>query len=116
MISLLNEKYADFSSSLPTNIKITRNITGMDPSRPNLFLLTPEYLFEIIKTNIEELGTPSLVIIDEMHLITDKTRGFGLDISMTLLKVIFSELQFLVMSATMDFPTRRTCEGVQCFK
>ncbi|MFW9996683.1 MAG: DEAD/DEAH box helicase, partial [Candidatus Odinarchaeota archaeon] len=102
-ISLLNEKKKDFQRKLSPNIKICRSLREVDLNRPNLLLLTPEVLFETLKSDPASLAQVSLAIIDEIHLLASRSRGLELDITLTFLKGIFPELQFVLMSATIAF-------------
>lgn len=103
MDALIQEKKQAFVDYLPKNIKICTKIGQLDSVRPNVLVITPEYLFTLMKSDPSKLKNPELAIIDEVYLLSSESRGMGLDLSMTFLKYIFKNIQFLIMSATISF-------------
>ncbi|MFW9996770.1 MAG: DEAD/DEAH box helicase, partial [Candidatus Odinarchaeota archaeon] len=101
MVSLLDEKTEDFQKKLSPDIKICRSSRELDLNRPNVLILTPEALFDILKSEPTSLAQATLAVIDEVHLLASKNRGLELDITLTFLKDFLPELQFVLMSATI---------------
>ncbi|MBR9676147.1 DEAD/DEAH box helicase [Candidatus Woesearchaeota archaeon] len=103
--ALASEKYKEFKKSYP-DLKIAISIGDTDSAdtyleRYDVIIATSEKLDSLIRHKspfINRLGT---VIIDEVHLLNDASRGPTLEVVITILKKILRKTQFLYLSATI---------------
>jgi len=107
--ALANEKYKDFKERYSKIIKVALSIGDIDSSdsylsRYDLIVTTPEKLDSLIRHSAPWLARVGLVVIDEIHLLNDSSRGPTLEILITLLKHILPNVQLLALSATIGNP------------
>lgn len=103
--ALASEKYREFKENYP-ELKIAISIGDQDKAdyfldKNDLIITTSEKLDSLIRhksTFIKKLGT---VVIDEVHLLNDVSRGPTLEIVITLLRDMLKSAQFLYLSATI---------------
>ncbi len=108
--ALASEKFNEFkklgSDGLGGNLKIQISTGDFDISDKNLgqndiLVLTNEKMDSIIRQGAEWLDQISLVIADEVHLLSDDDRGPTLEIVLTKLKLLPQKPQILALSATV---------------
>jgi DNA polymerase theta len=104
--TLENEKCAYYQKILePSGIRVTKGVDSVGNFEPeNLIVCTYERGSAIINTYLSKLEEFSMVIIDELHMIADKSRGQVLEIILTKLKYCSSSstnLQIIGLSATL---------------
>ncbi|MBT3297508.1 DEAD/DEAH box helicase [archaeon] len=107
--ALANEKYKEYQELLKnTEFKVVQSTGEIDSDSPHLanydlLILTTEKLDSLIRHKVKWLSEIKLVVIDEVHLLNDPTRGPTLEIIITLLKRLISP-QIIALSATIGNP------------
>ncbi len=107
--SLANEKYKEFQKLLEsTSYKVAKSTGDIDSPSPylahnDLLVLTVEKLDSLIRHKVAWLSEVKLVVIDEIHLLNDPSRGPTLEIILTLLKRLIQP-QIVGLSATIGNP------------
>ncbi|MFH1682794.1 MAG: DEAD/DEAH box helicase [Candidatus Woesearchaeota archaeon] len=107
--ALANEKYKEYSSLFhDTKYKVAIATGEIDSDSPYLssydvLILTSEKLDSLIRHKAPWLAEVKTVIIDEIHLLNDPSRGPTLEIIITLLKTIIKP-QLIGLSATIGNP------------
>ena len=107
--ALANEKFREFKKRYSHIFKVGMSIGDVDSSDPylanyDLIIVTPEKLDSLIRHHTPWLREVGLVIIDEIHLLNDVSRGPTLEILITILKSVLSNVQILGLSATIGNP------------
>ena len=106
--ALASEKYKEFSKRYP-DVKIALASGDIDSKDTYLaaydfIVTTSEKLDSLIRHGapwIAQLGT---IIVDEVHLLNDQSRGPTLEVVITMLRRIAPKAQFLGLSATIGNP------------
>lgn len=107
--ALANEKFKEFQELLKeTGYRVTFSTGDMDSASPylanyDLVILTTEKLDSLIRHKVAWLSDVKLVVIDEIHLLNDPSRGPTLEVIITLLKKLISP-QLIGLSATIGNP------------
>lgn len=106
--ALAAEKYKDFNK-YNKYFRIAMSIGDLDKSDTylaeyDLIICTSEKLDSLIRHHTPWLADVGLVVIDEIHLLNDPSRGPTLEILITLLRELISGLQILGLSATIGNP------------
>jgi helicase len=107
--SLASEKYKDFKKRYGSFIKVALSIGDIDS--PELYLAdydliicTSEKLDSLLRHRSPWISLVSVVIIDEIHLLNDASRGPTLEILITMLRQILKKVQIIGLSATIGNP------------
>ncbi|MDD3263281.1 MAG: DEAD/DEAH box helicase [Candidatus Nanoarchaeia archaeon] len=106
--ALAQEKYKSFKKKYP-QIKTSISIGDVDSKEDyllnfDLIITTSEKMDSLIRHKslfIFELG---LIVIDEIHLINDYTRGPVLEVVITFLRTFLKEINIIGLSATIGNP------------
>jgi helicase len=104
--ALANEKYRHYQELLDkTEYKVIMSTGDVDSDSPylsgyNLIILTSEKLDSLLRHKVSWLADIKTVIIDEIHLLNDPSRGPTLEIIITLLKSLVNP-QIVGLSATI---------------
>ncbi|MEK6938328.1 MAG: DEAD/DEAH box helicase [Nanoarchaeota archaeon] len=107
--ALANEKFKEFQQLLAeTPYKAVISTGEMDSesnylAKYNLLILTTEKLDSLLRHRVAWLEQVKLVVIDEIHLLNDASRGPTLEIILTLLKSLIKP-QLIGLSATIGNP------------
>jgi len=106
--SLATEKFKEFSAKYP-KIKVALSIGDTDQKEPrlgdyDLIITTSEKLDSLIRHHTPWLRDIKTVIIDEIHLLNDPSRGPTLEILITLLRRMLKNIQLIGLSATIGNP------------
>lgn len=107
--ALANEKYKEYKALLEKtdyNVIISTGDVDSDSpflSRYDLIVLTAEKLDSLIRHKVRWITDVKTVIIDEVHLLNDRSRGPTLEIIITLLKLLIRP-QLICLSATIGNP------------
>jgi len=106
LVALANEKYEYYKKLFKGKWKVGMSVGDMDSSNPKLteydfIVCTTEKLDSLIRHRARWVNEIDLVIIDEIHLLNDPSRGPTLEILITQLKEIIPKAQFLGLSATI---------------
>ncbi len=107
--ALANEKFRDFKRRYGKIAKIGISIGDVDSADPylanyDLIIATPEKMDSLIRHHSPWLREVSLVVVDEIHLLNDTSRGPTLEILITILKSVLKDVQILGLSATIGNP------------
>ncbi|VVB75433.1 ATP-dependent DNA helicase Hel308 [Candidatus Tiddalikarchaeum anstoanum] len=106
--SLANEKYADLRKKYePYGLRCALSIGDLDEKDPylaqfDIVITTCEKADSLIRHEAPFIRGLTCVVIDEVHLIDDETRGPTLEILITRLKEMLPKAQFLALSATIS--------------
>lgn len=103
--ALGSEKYKDFKRKYPF-LKIGLSIGDLDASDPylhtyDMIICTSEKLDSLIRHHVPWLRDVAVVVIDEIHLLNDISRGPTLEILITILKQMLKNVQLIALSATI---------------
>lgn len=106
--ALASEKFKEFKKRY-TDIRIALSIGDTDSADNylksfDLIITTSEKLDSLIRHNALWLKFVHVVIIDEVHLLNDASRGPTLEIVITLLRRILKKMQLIALSATIGNP------------
>ena len=107
--ALANEKYKEYLKLLEdTEYKVGMAVGDVDSESKNLaqfdvLVLTTEKLDSLMRHKVNWLHEIKLVIVDEIHLLHDPSRGPTLEIILTLLRTIIKP-QIVGLSATIGNP------------
>jgi helicase len=106
--ALATEKYNEFKERYK-NVKVVLSIGDTDSAdsyleKYDLIITVSEKLDSLIRHNASWLRHVSTIIIDEIHLLNDQSRGPTLEVVITLLRQILKKAQFIGLSATIGNP------------
>lgn len=107
--ALASEKYNDFKKRYSSFVKVALSIGDFDSSDPylsdyDLIICTAEKLDSLIRHHAPWIRMVSVVVIDEIHLLNDASRGPTLEILITMLRQLLPKAQFIGLSATIGNP------------
>ncbi len=107
--ALATEKFKDFKKRYEGLIRIALSIGDMDSADSylanyDLIICTSEKLDSLIRHNSPWLNYVKTIVVDEIHLLNDISRGPTLEIILTILKDINPTLQVIGLSATIGNP------------
>lgn len=107
--ALANEKYKEYKNLFKdTEHKVIMSTGDIDSdsnylANYDLLILTTEKLDSLLRHKVSWLSDVKTVIIDEIHLLNDASRGPTLEIILTLLKMLIKP-QIIGLSATIGNP------------
>ena len=107
--ALANEKHKEYKALLEnTEHKVIMSTGDIDSESTylanyDILILTSEKLDSILRHRVSWLAEIKTVIIDEIHLLNDHSRGPTLEIILTLLKLLIKP-QIIGLSATIGNP------------
>lgn len=109
LIALASEKSKEFKRKWSRLCKITQTSGDLDSNDPyledyDIIICTAEKLDSLIRHHAHWLAYVKCVIVDEIHLLNDPSRGPTLEILITLLKKILKGVQIIGLSATIGNP------------
>ncbi len=104
--AIANQKYNELSEIFDNVLLMMGGIHRREDVTPSISVITPEKLMsELIneKTSVDDIGT---VIVDEAHIITDRSRGQEIELLITTLnkytnKTQLAGTEIVLMSGTM---------------
>src|SRR3989338_6921303 len=104
--ALASEKYKDFKKKYEGIFKIGLSIGDTDQadtylSNYDFIICTSEKLDSLIRHHTPWLKQIAVLIVDEIHLLNDASRGPTLEILITLLRRILPQVQIIGLSATI---------------
>lgn len=107
--ALASEKYKDFKKLYGDKIKVAMSSGDIDSddsylSRYDVIITTSEKLDSLTRHKAPWLSRVKVVVFDEIHLLNDGSRGPTLEIIITLLRKLLSDLQLIGLSATIGNP------------
>lgn len=106
LVALAGEKYQYYKEFLGSRLKVAISVGDLDSSDPwlknyHLIITTTEKLDSLLRHGIDWLSEVGGVVIDEVHLINEPSRGPTLEIVVAILKKSLPQSQFLALSATI---------------
>ena len=107
--ALANEKYQEYQQLFKnTRYQVVQSTSEMDSesgylAKYDVLILTTEKLDSLLRHRIPWIQEVKTVIIDEIHLLNDPSRGPTLEIIITLLKQLINP-QLIALSATIGNP------------
>ena len=107
--ALATEKFREFKRRYEGVAKIALSIGDLDASDPylaeyDIIITTSEKLDSLLRHHSPWILNVATVIIDEIHLLNDPSRGPTLEILITLLKKLLPKVQIIGLSATIGNP------------
>jgi len=104
--ALANEKYHDFKEKYGNHMNVGISIGDLDSPDPNLknydlILTTSEKLDSLIRHEVSWLKDVGVIVVDEVHLLNDISRGPTLEILLTILRSMLKKTQYIYLSATI---------------
>jgi len=104
--ALATEKYKDFKEKYLGLIRTGISIGDIEGSDSRLYsydliICTSEKLDSLIRHKTSWLKEVGVVIVDEVHLLNDTSRGPTLEIVITTLRMLLKKLQLVCLSATI---------------
>lgn len=107
--ALASEKVKQFREKYGDLVRVALAIGDQDDPDPRLMnydiiICTSEKLDSLIRHHTPWIKQIATVIVDEIHLMNDPSRGPTLEILITLLKQIVPDIQLLGLSATIGNP------------
>jgi len=106
--ALASEKYEHFKRTHAFKTTITSGDIDSDDSyldKYDLIITTSEKFDSLIRHKTPWLKKIKVVIIDEIHLLNDSSRGPTLEILITILRRVLKNLQIIGLSATIGNPS-----------
>jgi len=97
LISIQNEKIAEFKKFEKHNIKV-----GKHPSSSDLSVMVFESFDSLTRFSWDSLKEIDTLIIDEFHMIGEFTRGPTLECAITRAKIINPSIKIIALSATLN--------------
>ena len=108
LVALAQEHYDNFKNKFSQlGIKIALSIGDLDNSDQRLrdydwIICSNEKMDSLLRHGIEWINDVGLVVVDEIHLISDYSRGPTLEILLTKLKLMIPKAQIVGLSATIN--------------
>ncbi len=106
--SIGSEKYREFKEKYEDlNVKIALSMGDYDSDDPwlryyDIIIVTAEKLESLLRHNVEWIKDVGLLVVDEIHLLNDVSRGPTLEVVITKLRESLSKLRVLALSATIS--------------
>jgi len=106
--ALASEKYKQFQKDYP-NLKIGLSSGDLDSNDPKLvekdvIITISEKFDSLVRHRVPWIQRIKTVVIDEIHLLNDASRGPTLEIVITILKKELKDVQIIGLSATIGNP------------
>ncbi len=107
--ALAAEKYKEFSERYSSIAKVGISIGNTDSpeaylDKYDIIFTTSEKFDSLIRHHTPWLSKVSTLIVDEIHLLNDPSRGPTLEVILTLLRNILPDVHVLGLSATIGNP------------
>ncbi len=106
--ALASEKYKEFRKKYP-ELKVVVSLGDLDSEdiyleTYDLIITTSEKLDSLLRHKAPWISSVNTLIVDEIHLLNDISRGPTLEVVITLLRMLVRELQIVGLSATIGNP------------
>jgi helicase len=107
--ALASEKFKDFKKHYDKYFKIAISSGDIDSadsylSDYSLIITTSEKLDSLLRHKSNWLSRVKVLILDEIHLLNDASRGPTLEILITTMRTLLPKLQIIGLSATIGNP------------
>ncbi|MFH0876459.1 MAG: DEAD/DEAH box helicase [archaeon] len=108
LVALASEKYHEFKEKYK-DIRVGIATGDLDSGdfyleKNDLIICTSEKLDSLMRHNTPWIRQLSTIIVDEIHLLNDPSRGPTLEVILTLLKTKLKNVQIIGLSATIGNP------------
>jgi len=109
LVALAQEKYKEFTKKYKGLFKVAMSVGDYDSADSHLLdydfiITTSEKLDSLIRHHAPWIVYARTIVIDEIHLLNDVSRGPTLEVLITLLKRVLKNVQILGLSATIGNP------------
>jgi helicase len=109
LVALASEKVQQFRRRWGAQCKVALSVGDMDSADPHLadydmIVCTAEKLDSLLRHHAPWLKAVRVIIVDEVHLLNDVTRGPTLEVLLTLLRRVLPKAQLIALSATIGNP------------
>ncbi len=106
LVALTYEKYEYFKKIFDNKYKVAISVGDLDSNDPwlnscDIICCTVEKLDSLLRRNVPWIGDLGLIVVDEVHLLNDPSRGPTLEVLLTKLKEIAPHSQIFALSATV---------------
>ena len=107
--ALASEKFNEFKKKYGHLFRIAKSVGDTDSAEEylasyDLIITTSEKLDSLIRHHAPWLREVKVVIIDEIHLLNDTSRGPTLEVVITILRSLLKDIQLIGLSATIGNP------------
>ncbi|MBU1975415.1 MAG: DEAD/DEAH box helicase [Nanoarchaeota archaeon] len=107
--ALANEKFKDFKKLYGEYFRVAISSGDIDSAdsyldRYDLIITTSEKLDSLIRHKAHWISHVKVLILDEVHLLNDASRGPTLEIITTIIRKLLPKLQIIALSATIGNP------------
>ena len=107
--ALASEKYKEFKNKWGHLARVALSIGDTDSAENyladyDLIVVTSEKLDSLLRHRVSWISRVRVLVVDEIHLLDDASRGPTLEILITLLRQRLPNLQVLALSATIGNP------------
>ena len=107
--ALASEKYKDFKEKYSSIAKVALSIGNTDSAETyldqyDIIITTSEKFDSLMRHHTPWLNKINTLIVDEIHLLNDPGRGPTLEVVITLLRQMLSDIQIIGLSATIGNP------------
>lgn len=107
LVALANEKAREFRKRYSRFVKVALSVGESDGGSlvdKDLIVCTAEKLDSLMRHHTPWLSSVKAVVVDEIHLLNDPSRGPTLEIVLTMLRKIVPQAQVVGLSATIGNP------------
>ncbi|MEK6822277.1 MAG: DEAD/DEAH box helicase, partial [Nanoarchaeota archaeon] len=109
LVALASEKVKHFKRRYGTRCNVALSVGDFDSADPHLgnydlIVCTAEKLDSLLRHHAPWLSQVGVVVVDEVHLLNDVSRGPTLEILLTMLRRILPNVQVVALSATIGNP------------
>jgi len=106
--ALASEKYKEFKKKYP-ELKVAISLGDLDSEdiyleTYDVIITTSEKLDSLLRHKSPWISSVNTLIVDEIHLLNDISRGPTLEVVITLLRMLVKNLQIVGLSATIGNP------------
>jgi helicase len=103
--ALASEKFRQFKKDYP-NLKISMSTGDLDEAEgylghSDVIIVTSEKFDSLLRHRVDWMKKVKTVIVDEIHLLNDTSRGPTLEIVLTILRTTLPHAQIIGLSATI---------------
>lgn len=107
LVALVSEKYQSFKKKYSSSIRVAMSVGDYDSSDHWLadydwVLMSNEKCDSLIRHGASWIKEVGLIVVDEIHMLHDPSRGPTLEVTLTRLREILPHAQILALSATIN--------------
>ncbi|MBW2978373.1 DEAD/DEAH box helicase, partial [Candidatus Woesearchaeota archaeon] len=107
LVALVSEKYNSFKKKYSSSIRVAMSVGDYDSSDHWLadydwILMSNEKCDSLIRHGASWIKDVGLILVDEIHMLHDPSRGPTLEVTLTRLRELLPHAQILALSATIN--------------